>query len=109
MGNEPERVCASLPLLWDQRGIRRIGLTLVKSPGITHHYLDLYGWPRESIRQNPVPAHEPLSWREVEACILDSAHIAGTGRRLDEHPENHTGSTEQPLHGCEGRVLMYQQ
>lgn len=41
MGNEPERVCASLPLLWDQHGIRRIELTVVKSPGITYHYLFL--------------------------------------------------------------------
>lgn len=41
MGNEPERVCASLPLLWDQHNIRRIGLTLVKSPGISYHYLFL--------------------------------------------------------------------
>lgn len=41
MGNEPERMCASLPLLWDQHGIRRIGLTVVKSPGITYHYLFL--------------------------------------------------------------------
>ncbi|CAB1443185.1 unnamed protein product [Pleuronectes platessa] len=39
MGNEPEQVCASLPLLWDQHGIRGIRLTLVKSPGITYHYL----------------------------------------------------------------------
>lgn len=30
-----------LSLLWDQHGIRRIGLTLVKSPGITYHYLFL--------------------------------------------------------------------
>lgn len=41
LGNEPEQVCASLPLLWDQHGIRGIRLTLVKSPGITYHYLFL--------------------------------------------------------------------
>lgn len=41
LGNESEWVCASLPLLWDQHGIRRIGLTLVKSPDITYHYLFL--------------------------------------------------------------------
>lgn len=41
LGNEPRQVCASLPLLWDQHGIRRLGLTLVKSPGITYHYLFL--------------------------------------------------------------------
>lgn len=36
-----KRVCASLSLLWDQHDIRRIRLTLVKSPGITYHYLFL--------------------------------------------------------------------